>query len=84
MLIVKEVTLHYFRKNGFTPVPSAGATPVKYAALSFGIEQGKRGRRHKRIFFPRSAQGPAFTRLIDKERTTSDLLDRIYGILSPS
>jgi len=24
-----------------TPVPSSGATPVKYAALSFGISQGR-------------------------------------------
>jgi len=28
-----------------TPVPSAGATLYQYAALSFGIEQGGRGRR---------------------------------------
>jgi len=26
-----------------TPAPSAGATPVKYAALSFGIERGTAG-----------------------------------------
>jgi len=27
-----------------TPVPSSGATLVKYAALSFGIERGTAGR----------------------------------------
>jgi len=30
--------------SGHVPVSLMGAAPVKYAALSFGIEQGRRGK----------------------------------------
>ena len=38
------------------------------------IMSGKTVSRHRSAFFPRSAQRPAFTRLIDKDRATSEAL----------
>jgi len=63
-----------------TPVPSAGATPVRsagptlyqYAALSFGIEQGRRGRRRLQGFSDKSA---FLDRILDDITESIVLLD---------